>query len=164
MPAPDAEVASLVDRWEQKVSAQVDFEIAQSQRLIHGAALRAWMERVIREHTGADLAYYNAGGVRDAIRPGPVTARTIWNVEPFGNSIVTLTLNGAQVLQMLADNNEDAGIELDAQKQYLVATNNFVGAHVRRTFGEDVQMQDTGVLVRDLLIDTIRTSGLPGQD
>lgn len=164
MPAPDTDVASLVDRWEEKVSAQVDFEIAQSAQLIHGAALRSWMERVIREHTGADLAYYNAGGVRDAIRPGPVTARTIWNVEPFGNSIVTLTLSGDQVLQMLADNNEDAGIELDAQKQYVLATNNFVGAHVRRTFGDDVQMQDTGILVRDLLIDTIRTSGLPGQD
>jgi 2',3'-cyclic-nucleotide 2'-phosphodiesterase (5'-nucleotidase family) len=121
------------------------------------------MEQVLREYTGADLAYYNRGGVRDAIRPGPVTVRTLWNIEPFGNSVVTLKVTGAQVRSILATNGDDAGIELEDSRTYLFATNNFVGAHVRRTLGASVNLQDSGVLVRDILIEAIKTGGLPGQ-
>ena len=158
----DPEVASIVSEWEAKVSAQVDFEIAQADRLIAPDELRGWMEWVIREHTGADISYYNRGGVRDAIRPGPVTARTIWNLEPFGNSVVTVRLTGAQVLSLLAINGDEAGIELDHNKIYVLATNSFIGAHARKTFGESVELQDAGVLVRDVLIDAIKQNGLPG--
>ena len=122
-----------------------------------------WMEQVIREHTGAELAYYNRGGVRDAIRAGPVTIRSIWKVEPFGNSIVTLRLSGSQVRQLLADNRDEAGIQLDDEKIYQLATNSFVGAHAVRTFGEEIVLQDTGVLVRDALIQRVKSGGLPGQ-
>jgi len=158
----DAEVAAIVARWEREVSEQVDFQIAEADRLILPDELRGWMEWVLRRHTGADIAYYNRGGVRDAIRPGPVTARTIWNLEPFGNSVVTLSLSGTQVRALLAFNGDEAGIELDDKKIYLVATNSFVGAHARNTFGDAVNLRDVGVLVRDLLINTIRQTGLPG--
>lgn len=161
--AADSEVAQLVANWEARVSDQVDVELAQSESLIVPGQLRMWMEQVIREHTGAELAYYNRGGVRDAIRAGPVTIRSIWKVEPFGNSIVTLALNGSQVRQLLAGNRDEAGIELDDQKTYRVATNSFVGAHAVRTFGQGVALQDTGVLVRDALIQSIKSGGLPGQ-
>ncbi len=161
MQASDPRIASIVADWEKKVAEQVDFEIAQSSRLIQGAELRNWMERILRERTGADLAYYNAGGVRDAIRPGPVTARTIWNIEPFGNSVVTLHLTGAQVQSLLADNHEDSAIALDQTSVYRLATNSFVGAHLRKTYGDAVTVQDTGLLVRDLLIDAAKSGGLP---
>lgn len=161
LPAADPVVAAAVERWEAKVAAKVDFEIAVADRLISATELRDWMERVLRARTGADLAYYNRGGVRDVIRAGPVTARSIWNVEPFGNTLVTLRLTGAQVAKMLTENGDSAGLELIADKTYLVATNSFVGAHAQRLFGADTQVQDYGLLVRDLFIETIQQSGLP---
>ena len=161
LPAGEPSVAALVEEWEQQVAAQVDFQIAESDRLIMPAELRNWMEIVLRKHTGADLAYYNSGGVRDAIRAGPVSARHIWNIEPFGNTVVTLSLNGAQVVRMLALNGDDAGVVLEPERRYRVATNSFIGAHAARAFGDSVQLQDTGVLVRDVLIDAVRRDGLP---
>jgi len=162
LPAPDPAVAAVVARWEEKVSALVDFEIAVAERTILGPELRNWMEHVLRKHTGADLAYYNPGGVRDVIRTGSVTARTLWNIEPFGNSVVTMELTGSEVRAMLQANNDEVAIPLDNARTYRVATNSFVGAHARKNLGDHINLQDLGLLVRDLLLDWVRADGLPG--
>ncbi len=162
LPAADSAVAAVVNNWEAKVAAKVDFEIAVAERDILPDELRDWMEQVLRKHTGADLAYYNRGGVRDAIRAGSVTARSLWNVEPFGNGLVSLRLTGAQVAKLLLENGDSAGLELVADQTYNVATNSFVGAHAVRLFGESAQLRDFDLLVRDLFIESIQQNGLPG--
>lgn len=162
LPAANPQVAAVVDRWEAEVAAKVDFEIAVAERDISPAELRNWMEQVLRERTGAELAYYNRGGVRDGIRAGLVTARSLWNVEPFGNGLVTLELTGAQVAKLLVENGDSAGLELVVDKTYVVATNSFVGAHAQRLFGAGTNLQDFGLLVRDIFIETIQQDGLPG--
>lgn len=160
--AADPDVAAVVDSWEAKVAAKVDFEIARAERDILPAQLRDWMEQVLRVRTDADLAYYNRGGVRDAIRAGSVTARSLWNVEPFGNVLVTVRLTGAQVAKLLVENGDSAGLELVDDKTYLLATNSFVGAHAKRLFGSGIELRDHGELVRDLFIESIQQNGLPG--
>jgi len=51
---------------------------------------------------GAVAAFMNPGGVRaDFAGDGEVTYGDAFTVQPFGNSLVTMTLTGAQVLQML---------------------------------------------------------------
>lgn len=162
LPAADPAVAAVVAHWERQVAELVDYEIATASRLISEPELRNWMEQVLRERAGADLGYYNKGGVRDLIRPGPVTARMLWNIEPFGNSVVTMELTGAEVKTMLRANHDEAAIELDDARRYRVATNSFVGAHTRKNLGDHVNLQDLGVLVRDILIEAVREDGLPG--
>jgi 5'-nucleotidase len=58
---------------------------------------------------GAEIAFMNPGGVRDpgfvfddpAGTGGDVTYGEAFTVQPFGNSLVTMTLTGAQVLELL---------------------------------------------------------------
>jgi 5'-nucleotidase len=51
---------------------------------------------------GAQVAFMNAGGIRTNIaKTGAVTYADIFAVLPFGNSIVTLDLSGAQLKDML---------------------------------------------------------------
>ena len=58
---------------------------------------------------GAQIAFMNPGGVRGDITfapantdgPGVVTYAEAHTVQPFGNSLVTMTLTGAQVHQLL---------------------------------------------------------------
>jgi 5'-nucleotidase len=53
---------------------------------------------------GAQLALMNPGGVRAALAPqrgGEVHYQDLFAVQPFGNHLVTLTLSGAQLLQLL---------------------------------------------------------------
>jgi 5'-nucleotidase len=52
--------------------------------------------------TGAAVAaFMNPGGVRSDIAAGDVTFGEAFTVQPFGNSLVTLTLTGAQLLEVL---------------------------------------------------------------
>jgi 5'-nucleotidase len=54
---------------------------------------------------GAQIAFMNPGGVRAALPPtgdpNAITYGNIFTVQPFGNSLVTLTLTGAQIEQLL---------------------------------------------------------------
>ena len=54
-----------------------------------------------RELTGADVALFNAGGVRASIRAGEVRIKDVYQAFPFGNELVTGTLTGAQLLTAL---------------------------------------------------------------
>jgi 5'-nucleotidase len=52
--------------------------------------------------TGAAVAaFMNPGGVRADLASGDVTFGEAFTVQPFGNSLVTLTLTGAQLLEVL---------------------------------------------------------------
>ncbi|WP_408889106.1 bifunctional metallophosphatase/5'-nucleotidase [Myxococcus faecalis] len=50
---------------------------------------------------GARVAFMNPGGVRADIAQGEVTFGEAFTTQPFGNSLVTLTLTGAQIEELL---------------------------------------------------------------
>ncbi len=49
------------------------------------------------EHTGADIAMTNGGGIRASIKPGEITLGEVISVLPFGNIVVVKELSGADV-------------------------------------------------------------------
>jgi 5'-nucleotidase len=60
--------------------------------------------------TGSQIAFMNAGGIRADLlynqisgteQPGEVTYGEAFTVQPFGNSLITMTLNGAQIDALL---------------------------------------------------------------
>jgi 5'-nucleotidase len=54
-----------------------------------------------RAVAGTDLAFMNAAGLRNDIEAGPITFAMLFDVHPFGNTLVRLTLTGEQVLRLL---------------------------------------------------------------
>ena len=58
-----------------------------------------------RMYTGEniDIAITNKGGLRSELNEGVVTYGDIYNVFPFDNSIVTLTLDGGQLLRLFGE-------------------------------------------------------------
>jgi 5'-nucleotidase len=53
------------------------------------------------EDGGAQIALMNIGGVRDEFPAGDITYRDAYNVAPFGNLLVTVTLTGDQLEAVL---------------------------------------------------------------
>jgi 5'-nucleotidase len=49
----------------------------------------------------AQIAFMNPGGIRADLAAGPVTFAEAFTVQPFGNSLVTMTLTGAQIERVL---------------------------------------------------------------
>ena len=68
---------------------------------------------------GAVVAFMNPGGIRadltyepsKAEQPGEVTYEEAFTVQPFGNSLVTLTLTGAQIETMLEQQFNGCGVQ-----------------------------------------------------
>ena len=50
---------------------------------------------------GAQVAFMNEGGIRAALAAGLARYEDLFNVQPFYNNLVTMTLTGAQVQQLL---------------------------------------------------------------
>ena len=114
---PDAVVAELVARY--KAAAQ-PLAAATVGRLA-GVASRAplangesVMGRIIADAMlaatqsaaggGAQLAFMNSGGVRADLRPaddGSVTYGQLFSVQPFGNTLMVMSLTGEQIRQVL---------------------------------------------------------------
>ena len=162
LPAPDEAVERLVKRWEKKVARKVDFKIATSKRDYTKKEMQPFLERILAEAAGADFGFYNMGGIRDHFRAGPVSARHVWNIAPFGNAMVTVTGNGRAIKQMLLreDSEHHRIPELVDEKEYTVATSNFVAAQTQKMLGDQVMLDNRLVLVRDVLIDYLKSNGI----
>lgn len=50
---------------------------------------------------GADISYFNGGGIRTDIKAGEITYNNLLNVVPFSNTGVVVEVDGATVLKML---------------------------------------------------------------
>jgi len=54
-----------------------------------------------RATLNTDFAFMNPGGIRTDVSAGPVTYRDLFAVQPFGNSLVRMTLTGSQIYDLL---------------------------------------------------------------
>lgn len=55
----------------------------------------------MRAETGAQIAIMNGGGVRASIEPGDINFGEILTVQPFGNTISTFEISGADIIAAL---------------------------------------------------------------
>jgi 2',3'-cyclic-nucleotide 2'-phosphodiesterase (5'-nucleotidase family) len=162
LPQPDPAVEAKVAEWEARVEEIVDIKIAEADKTYTRQELRPILESILADATETSFGFYNMGGIRDTIREGDITARHIWNIEPFGNTLVTVTTDGATLKTILAmDGEQHHRIdEIEEGKLYTFGTNSFVGAQAKRRSPDTVTVSDKGVLVRDVLIDYVRQYGV----
>lgn len=75
----------------------------------------------MRAATGAEVALVNRGGLRASLPPrasgGKVTLADLFTVQPFGNSLVTITLTGAELLRVLEQQWRAAPAQDDEKKR-----------------------------------------------
>ena len=83
---------------------------------------------------GAEVAFMNPGGIRTDIDAGPVTFGESFNVQPFGNNLVTLTITGAQIERMLEQQFRPTGnpliLQVSAGFTYTWSASAPVGARI----------------------------------
>jgi 5'-nucleotidase/UDP-sugar diphosphatase len=119
------------------------------------AAMGELLGRAMLAKSGADFAIINGGSIRDSLRAGQISRKDILKVLPFGSTLVSVELNGKEVMDYLSAAArmtpgsggfpQFAGIELkitdgqvksarikglaiEAGKTYRVALNNFQAA------------------------------------
>jgi 2',3'-cyclic-nucleotide 2'-phosphodiesterase/3'-nucleotidase len=135
-----------------------------------------------REKTKTQIALHNLGGIRARIGRGPVTWGDVFEVLPFQNTLVTMKLTGLQLKQILARNllavsgirvrmdlgkppgqklvavQLSNGTPIENATLYSVTTNDFLvaGGDGFTEFAQAADIQDSGILLRDALLEFIQ--------
>ena len=121
--AKDATVAAAAKTIVDRVDAEYDVVFAKSEVTLNGAKApngnrdsetnngdlitdaMVWKILQDKESLTVDadhvVAVTNGGGIRKAINPGDVTKKNINEVLPFGNTVVTIYITGAELLEAL---------------------------------------------------------------
>lgn len=144
---------------------------------------------LISEEIGAPtpvMSMLNAGGIRTTLPQGKITVGNVFEVSPFENSIVMLSGSGSIMKAMMehiikqggeaisgaqitvkGDKIVDckiAGEEIDPNKTYTIATNNYVADG-----GDGFEMLrqckrvDTNLMIREMLIEHIKKTTAKGE-
>ncbi len=64
-------------------------------------ALGSLVCRAVMDKTGADAAVMNSGGIRAGLAAGPITYKDVLTVKPFGNTVGTVDMTGAELAEYL---------------------------------------------------------------
>ena len=114
--AADAETARLIDSLEAPFRSQLDEPLGEAASVIARAQTLAGQEArkrdeespadslfadLLREATGSDIALLPGVGYGVALAPGTITAEALRKLVPHASQVVTLTLTGAQVREIL---------------------------------------------------------------
>ena len=101
---PNAEVAELVSDAEaltaplvNQVVGDAPLDITRTQNAAGESALGNWIADAQRAAMGPDFGFMNPGGIRADLAAGPVTWGDLFTIQPFGNSLVQMTLTGEQI-------------------------------------------------------------------
>jgi 5'-nucleotidase len=110
---PDAGFENRIAVFSAPINALRKQQIGEAKVLLNGArndvrSKETNLGNVVADSTlaktkgaGTTLAIVNGGGVRTSIAAGPVTLGSVLEVLPFGNTMVVMTITGAQVREAL---------------------------------------------------------------
>ena len=63
-----------------------------------------WTADALRTMFNTDIAFLNAGSIRKDMLKGDITVGDIWEINPFGNNIMTFSVKGKTIRKMIANN------------------------------------------------------------
>lgn len=108
---PDPDMQAMVDELAKPINALketpvagIDEQVVNSSVLLSNqdcrhqeCAIGNLIGDALRAETGAQIAIMNGGGIRAGIDEGPITIGEVLTVLPFGNTVATLKLSGADL-------------------------------------------------------------------
>ena len=106
----DAGVTAIIKGFSKDVDVEMDKPLGESAvdlgRSEEGldSPVGNWFTDAMRRQSGADIAFQNTAGIRAELKKGPVKMRDIYQVMPFENTLVKLTMTGRQLKELLTDN------------------------------------------------------------
>jgi len=154
-------VESVIDSYYTVIQSLLEDEIILSNQSYTRSQLTTYMATLIAKKTGAVIGIHNYGGTRtDISYREPLTIAKVYEIFPFDNVIKTVELLGSQVLTLegmfgASEVYRDMSVTIDPDMYYKVATNDYIFDQSRYPFLSGVNMLDTSIMIRDVLVDEL---------
>lgn len=184
---PDSNLLSILFQHEKLVEEHLGKVIGELQNDFirqrdRESNLGNWVCQSLRRYTQSDIGIYNSGGLRIDWLRGPIRIKDVWQLEPFGNSLVKVQVSGSELKKMFEyrlENVQDfiqtSGIKLKSKGKklisfqvndktlqedvyYTIATNSYVVSQWHKYFGYSLkqnQITDLNIPIRDVLVQQI---------
>ena len=177
------DIEAILKKYSPEIEAQMgevfgaataDFTRLRSRR---SSPLGNLITDAMRSVTGAQIGFQNKPGIRSDLRQGQITLRSVYEVSPFGNTMVTMTLSGAQIeaimessldsdhsfleisgMTCVCDSGKDkkvikitvGGEDLELDRRYTVVTNSYIakGGDGANVFKQGKDVVDSQMTLR----------------
>lgn len=105
---PDPKIRKMIEYYEEKTAPIIGKVVGTAEKTLRRAQnesgeseLGNLIADAQRAAMQTDFAFMNPGGIRADIEEGEVTWGDLFNVQPFGNHLVKMTLTGEQIRRLL---------------------------------------------------------------
>lgn len=105
---PDAEVAAILDKYAEEIAPIINEVIGYNAQDLTGDytndgdhGLGNLISDGMNEAMDSDFAFMNGGGIRDDLLAGDVTWGDLYNIQPFGNTLMTVEVTGNDIYEIL---------------------------------------------------------------
>ncbi len=187
---PDLTVIGLLEPYQAKLDQSLQTVLGHAAGdLTRSTAQESHLGNLVadavRAKTGTEITLINAAPAQMAIPKGPITSRTLVEVLPSENTVVTMRLSGAQIKRILGKSMLSVSgvrVKLDSAKPegkklvsvrmedgtpirdkglYTVSTNDYLlmGGDGFTEFADGMDVEDTGILLRDAVAEHIARLG-----
>ena len=159
---PSTRIQTIIDGYIAEVAPLLNETIITAGESISKSSLTFYMAKLMRMATNSDIGFHNSGGTRDDIYDGePITVAKLYKIFPFDNKIKTSYILGSEINQYISSYGSYYDIRpgissFDNNTYYKVATNDYVFDMVDNPFIYGNQIEDTGILIRDILETVLR--------
>lgn len=185
----DSSTYFFIQPYRQKLDSAMSLEIgffAKDMVKDHGTgSLDIWIANSIYDfaktiHPEVAVAIHNSGGIRlPVVESGPVLRSTIFELSPFDNNLVFVTLSGEELEQLIQHTIDQGGWPISRQlsfevekgklknlrirqlpvatpQTYIVALQDYIANGGDDTFFlKDKTQEQTGILIRDILLSAV---------
>lgn len=133
-----------------------------------------------------DIAFGSSGGLRNSLPKGKITKRNVYELMPFDNEIVLLTIKGSDLLKLMeflgtkgsgifsggsfvinkdktVSETKVKGEALNTEKSYRIITSDYIanGGDNLKFLGQAIKRENTGILFRDMIMSYIQKQKEP---
>ena len=173
----DAAVAAVVDRYWKPIAGRYGEVVGQAldDFAVRGQDLANYnlFADLVREAVGTEIDFENLGGIRAPLIKGSITMADIINADPFDNEVVTFTVTGRQIREILRrtrpavsgiryrmENREVVELTINGQpvdetRVYTGSTNSYFAGRSMK----GIEVQSTGKMRRETVKEMIRKKG-----
>lgn len=171
--AKSKNIEKIVDNLVEKTAPVFKRVIGVATREVTRYDGASWAATALKDYANADIAFINIGGIRAQAFPikqgEEITVSKIYEIAPFDNALKTVKLKGSDVKTLInlfttslnvtkdAINDEIYidGVKLEMDKEYLVATIDYLFDNKDYPFYKGTDQVTTGILFKDILVDRV---------